>query len=478
MPRVEFAGQSVRDNATTGANPTRLVNLYREPTGDGYVLRSVPGMAAWADLGTPLMRDLQVVGASLYAAAGGRLWKIRKSGSVIDCGAIGNETETNISSNGGAVLVASGGVLRVYQDATLTETAVAPFSDIGSVAYCGNYSIVTELHGKRLAWSDLADPTTWPGLNFATAGIVDEDIVRAIVLSDVVFIFGATSCERWSVTGQADANAFARINGGNIDIGLPYYACIARFPGGFGFVGSNGTVNLWLGDIVAIGTPAVNAAIAANTPRSMLYYEARGHGFLALTFTDRPAWVYDMATKEWHERAEEQNDPWSARASAFFDGAWRVGSDLGAVARLSPYCEDLGAPLIRRVVGRRFRMDKPGTLALVEAFPRKGTDDESVADLGLYMASGDGEAMFERELGPVLLAPGWDSGPAKIGLRVSGDGGKTFSHLRLRDVGERGDYANRVTWRALGWHRSVTVEFSLSSIFDVPLEAAAVVEIA
>ena len=478
MPRVEFAGQSARDSATTAANPTRLINLYREPTGAGYVLRTVPGMGAWAAFDAPMMRDMHVVGNRLYAAAGARLWKVNKAGSEFDCGAIGNTTETCLSGNGDTVMVAAGGILQAWDGDTLDAITVDPFSDIGSVTYCGYYSLVSELRGRRFAWSDLADPRTWPGLNFATASIVDENITRLVVLSDTVFVFGATSCERWTVTGQADANAFTRIGGGELDIGLPYYACVARFPGGFGFVGSNGTVNLWLGAIVSVGTPAVNAAIASETPQSMFYYEARGHGFLVLTFQSRPAWVYDMATKEWHERAEGISGGWSARAAAWFDGAWRVGDNLGRVAELSTFAIDFGAPLIRRAVSPRFSPDKRVTLALVEAFPRKAQDREANTDLSVYMASGDGELMGELGGQPVLVAPGWDSGPAQIGLRVSDDGGMTFGRVRMRDVGEPGHYDKRVTWRALGQYRSVTVEISTASIEEVPIEAALVMEFA
>lgn len=477
MPRIEFAGQSARDNATTAANPTRLINLYREPTGAGHVLRCVPGMEAWADIDTAIMRDMRVHKDALYIAAGGRLWELDEDGAATDCGAIGNSTQTGLSSNGELVVTVGRGQMRVWDGETLDEVTVAPFEDVGSVEFLGNYSLASQLRGKMWAWSELADARTWPGLNFTTASITDEEITRLVVLSDTVFVFGATSCERWALTGEANANAFARIGGGELDIGLPIYHCVTRFPGGFAFVGSNGTVNLWIGQVAPIGTPAVNAAIAAETPKSMIYYERGGHGFVALTFTSRPAWVYDMAMKEWHERAEGVDGAWRARVAAYYAGAWRVGTDLGKIAKLSDIRRDFDAPLLRRAVSARMDIDMK-TLALVEAFPRKGLDDEDANAMQLYLETSGGAAVAEETTMPLLGETGWDSGAAQVGLRLSPDGGRSFGKLRLRDVGEIGDYAKRITWRALGQFRSVTLEFSLSSITEVPMETVVQVEVA
>lgn len=477
MPRIEFAGQSARDDATTAANPTRLINLYREPTGAGHVLRSVPGMQAWGDIDTAIMRDMRVHKDALYIAAGGRLWELDADGAATDRGAIGNSTETGLSGNGDLVVTVGRGRMRVWDGLTLDEVTVDPFEDVGSVEYLGNYSLASQLRGKLWAWSDVADARDWPGLNFATASITDEAITRLVVLSDTLFIFGATSCERWSITGAAGASAFARIGGGELDIGLPIYHCVTRFPGGFVFVGSNGTVNLWVGQIAPIGTPAVNAAIAAEPPKSMIYYERGGHGFVALTFTGRPAWVYDMAVKEWHERAEGVQGAWRARVAAYYAGAWRVGTDLGKIAKLSDLRRDFDAPLLRRAVSARMDIDMK-TLALVEAFPRKGLDVEDVHAMQLYLETAGGAAVAEESTMPLLGEFGWDSGPARIGLRLSPDGGRTFGKTRLRDAGEGGDYAKRITWRALGQFRSVTLEFSLSSVEEVPLETVVNVEIA
>ncbi len=474
MPRVPLAGQSAREDATRQANSSRLVNLYREPTEAGMVLRAVPGLAAWSETGTSLMRDMVVVDDALYAVVGGNLWKFTASGSARDLGFVGFDDDASVSSNMGKVLATAAGDLSVW-DGALTVTTVTPFSDVASVDYLGGYSVVSERGGRQFAWSALNDPTSWPGLHFATANIADEAIRKIMVVSDTLFIFGALSCERWALTGEADENAIARINGGEIDVGLASARAICRVPGGMAFAASNGTVCLWLGGLAVISTPAVNAALAAGTVQTLFYYEDRGHGFVAVTFSDRAAWVYDMAMREWHERAEGRDNPWRVRRAAKFNDVWRLGDDNGRVSVPSTLRQDLGQPLLRRAVSYRMNFDTMRALALVEAFPRKGMDLERPSAVAVVdPGAGDG---IDIGGGPLLTTSEFDSGPAKVALRVSHDGGMTFGKLRLKDVGARGNYERRVTWRALGAMRSAVFELSTGSEDEVPMLAELNVEL-
>lgn len=469
MPRLEFVGQSTRDSATTQASPSRLVNLFREPSGEGMLLRSVPGSWLWAETGVSLMRDMLTVGSHLYALVGGNLYKVGSDRVVLDCGTVGFDADAALSSNGGKVLATAQGRLKLWDGTTLSEVTGLPFDRKSSVCYLGGYSVVAELGGKQFAWSDLSDPTSWPGLNFATADISDDAITRIVEVADTLFIFGARTVERWALTGQSGANAIARIGGGALDIGLLSAACLTRIPEGMAFVASNGTVCLWLGGPTVISTAAVNAAVADETPVSLFYYEFRGHGFVVVAFRNRPAWVYDMATQEWHERAYGRDGAWSARNAAFLDGLWLLGDDEGRLMVPTDFGSDFGEPLQRRAISRRIDFGGFRTVWLVEAFPRTGLDREARG--GVVLTPGGADVVEQAPDEPILGMSGTDSGPAQIGMRLSHDGGRTFGKLRMRPVGETGKYETRVTWRALGAMRSAVMEFSTAAVDEVPILA-------
>jgi hypothetical protein len=173
----------------------------------------------------------------------------------------------------------------------------------------------------------------------------------------------------------------------------------------------------------------------------MFYYEERGHGFICIAFRDCPAWCYDTATGEWHERAEN-GLAWSARASVRQNGVWYVGTDGGRIASLSEQCLDFGAPMVRRYVSRTLDPGRRVRLAMVEAFPRIAGDVQGAGDLSA----------------------------ASVTLRTSRDGIE-FGSPKARQVGPVGAYDTRLTWRELGQFRRATVELSQSSAVDVPLLA-------
>jgi hypothetical protein len=211
------------------------------------------------------------------------------------------------------------------------------------------------------------------------------------------------------------------------------------------WVGGDGKVHV-LG-VGPISTPPLEVALAAETPRKMFFYEQRGHGFICLTFSDDPAWCYDIATGEWHER-EQDGGPWEAGATAKLAGSWYAATDSGKVAKMFNSCTDFGMPLVRRFVSNTLEMDDRFNVAKLEAFPRPAGD-----------VQGDGT-------------------PAKVTLKTSRDGGMSWGPAKDREVGAAGAWEQRLTWRALGQFRKATVELSLSCPADVPILSSIDVETA
>ncbi len=475
MAKIEFVGQSSRDATNPQANTGRLINMYREPVAaggrTGHALRSVPGVAAFVDLDQPLMRAMERVGDLVYAVCGGRLFSVSDAGAVVDIAAIPDDENTTISGNNGKVSIVAGGVYHVWDGATLTTPAPGVLDTVSSVTYIGGYTVLTGSNtasDRLIQWSDLADAETFPGLNFASAETTDEPVTRATTVREMLLVFKPTGHEAWRVTGEAGANALELIVGSHSEIGLKAFQALTHYPDGVAVVSSDGRVSAWTGaGLAPISSVGVNTAVDLMVPQRMFYYEARGHGFICVTFRDCPAWCYDIATLEWHERSEGIHIvPWSARATVKLSGHWLVGYDNGKIGVFSPIPQEFGGFLKRRAYSQLMTSSASFRVPFVEIYGHVGHDryPQEVTFL-----SDDGSYLGELAYG-FLGDAGPEQGPPKIGIRVTRDG-VSFGLERLRDMGERGEYWHRITLRGLGWFRSFGAEISLTAPVDTPIYA-------
>ena len=443
MPKVEFAGQSARDADNPAGNTARLINAYREPMvpggRSGAVLRAVPGMAAFAEVSAVFVRAMSNFDGGIMAIVGENLYRVATDGTVTLIGDVdATDVIAGLDQSTGYVVAVAGRKYWHWNGTTLATVVAGNVPNPASVAYLGGYVIVSDYGTRVFGWSALADPTTWSGLNFASAEITPDPIIRLIAFKDALYVFKATGFERWAVTGLSGPNAFQRIGGAQEEPGLAAYGLIVTFPNGLSYVGSDGRVYVF--GVGPISTPPVEVAIERLRPNRMFYYEQRGHGFICIAFDETFAWCYDTATGEWHERAQSDM-PWQARASVKVGTAWYVGTDSGKIAKLTGRCADFGDPMVRRYVSRTLDAGERFTVAKIEAFPRIEGDIQ-----------GDGDAT-----------------EAKVTLEMSRDGGFTYGLPRDRGVGAVGAYETRLVWRALGQFRKATMQLSISSTTDIPL---------
>ncbi len=440
MPMVEFVGQSVRDADNIRDNPSRLVNLYREPVdpGDKHVLKSVLGTSAFAELGGVFVRAMAEYEGSLYALANLALQKIDPDGSVTSLGATDDDEIASIAGNNGNVTAVIAGKYYLWDGVSVTEPTAGAFSDFGAVDYLGNYTILTELNGRRFQWSGVADPDTLPGLSFSTADGRDDNIIRPLAMNGQLYILKQSSIEIWYLTGAAGASAFERQVGGVIDVGLKSFGLVCRFDGGAFMVGDDGRAYIIGGQLQPVSTPAVETAIKNCRPEFCLTFDDEGHTFCVITFRDCPAWVYDVATGEWHERAQGADlDPWAVSVSARMGTDWFVGRDGGEILQLGRTNTDGGLPLVRMAQSRNLYMDGGRfTVSECEIFPRVGFD------------------------------------AATVELSVSRDGGITWGSPKARSW-EVGEYTKRIVWRNLGQFRQGAFRLKISDPVDVPLSSQA-----
>lgn len=438
MPQVEFVGQSAQDQSNIAANPSRLVNCYREPLvpggRSGYTIKPVPGTEL-VDTFPASVDAVATVSREVYAASGGGLYQMTISGAFL-LGAIPTGTDTIISGNNNHVTVTVDGQYRVWNGTTLSSPAAGAFSRYSGHEYISNYTVLTEQGGRRFQWSDIADPTDLPGLNFSTADGRDDNLIRPVAINGALYLFKETSHEIWYNTGLSGASAFERQSGGVYDVGLLAHGLICKVPGGAFFVGDDGRAHLISGGVNPVSIPAVEVSIRKNTPRSCFLYEAFGHTFCVIAFADRVAWVYDIASGEWHERAEgAELGPWRATCSAKNGGVWYAGRDDG-LYRFAEVATDGDMPLVKEMTSRTLTVERRKFVTdLLEAFPRQG---------------------FEAQ---------------KLELEVSRDGGVTWTAPKQANIGPVGNYGGRVTWRGLGAARQFTARIRASENFGFAISA-------
>jgi hypothetical protein len=455
MASLEFATKSTRDADFTAATTERLINLYAEPLAEGaqarFQIKSVLGSQSLTTLSGAFVRALAMVPASdltdrLFALADGRLMQIDAAGALTDRGAVDDCGNcSSISSNGADVTITANGKYYRWNGTTLNEPTAGAFSSFGSVDFVGGYTMLTERDGRRFQWSALANANSLPGLNFATAEGRNDPIIRGLAVNGNFWIFKSTSIEIWAPTGQANENAFSQIPGTLIETGLRSFGLVTKIPSGAFFVGNDGKVFLASGaQITPASTPAVETAIAQGQPTDCYYYEDEGHAFCVIRFDDRPAWVLDLSTNMWHERATGTG-AWRATSSARAFGSWIVAGNGGTVEKLVRSNIDGADPLIRQATSRT-----------------------------LYIEGN----RFRVMLVEFLARVGRSASPASMLMRISRDGGLTWGPQRSTSMGALGQYQQRMVFRNLGQARRLTVEVTITDPADLTLLSSANVVVA
>lgn len=437
---MEVFGPSAADQSNPQANPARLLNMFREPVPVAtqwgkprHLLRQVQGLKQWADSGEIFARDLINMDGVLHGAFGNHLYRFGADGTPAQLAPL-RAGPTYLARNAERITIASDGHYFVWSGTFLSEPAPGAFDRFGSVSYLAGRTILTELDGNRFQWSDIDDPSTLNGLNFASAEQRDDKLLRGLAVSGVLMLFGERSTEIWSATGLGGASAFGLLPGAVVDTGIKAPALAVAIGGGVFCIGSDGIAYIAAGtQWQAVSTPAVNTAIAGSDPKRCLYWEYRGHKFAAVTFGSCPAWVYDLTTQEWHERAQGQG-PWQAAVAVPYGSGFAFGATDGKVYTPVLDGTDAGGTLYRQ------------------------------ATSGLLDNGGGYFTIDECEFGASYGFQQMNQSAA-LQLEVSRDG-VTWGRSESVDLGFDGDFMKRAVFRRLGTSRKFAMRLTLSDPCD------------
>lgn len=454
MPHFLFARQSAGTAEDAEFSNERLVNLYVRAWPDGALapglIKQTEGMITFANLGTDRpVRAMIRKGAIVYAVSGGKLFSVSSAGTVTELyGSLLDSANTTMFKNdNNEIGIAAGGTYYVWDisGASMSTPAMTALTGVQGVAFKDGYGILVDTASDRWQITGVSDATSLGALDFSSADDSTDGIVGVAAYNGYVWIFGEETIEPWRNTGAAKF-PFQRVSGGTIPRGCFGAKTIIGEDQSLFWVGDDRIVYRMLEGPKRISTHAVERALRNQQDGDDLTaftWTEDGHKLYGIRFPNAPAWVYDMNTQLWHERASDNfgESTWRANSSVRAFGYEILGSSDGILYRLSPTAYQEGSTSIARIA---------------ESAPVQDGDRFTYLD----------RVALEMKTGYVDI----DREP-QVMLQISRDG-KLYTPEKFRGLSDLGDYRRTVSWNRQGSARRHQVRFKITDPIPVSIYGA------
>ncbi len=445
MPRVPFAINSYRHESLP-LSAQRVVNWYPETqpvdAKTRVPLLPWPGLKAFTTAGSGPIRNQTVMNGVLYAVSGNRLYSVDASGVASDKGSVGINATGLVSAahNGTQLVIVNDNKGWIYNRNTdlLTQITDPDFRSATAVIFLDGYHIFIELNSDTFFISALDDPTAYAALDFAVAEGDPDNLINLTVNARQLLLFGRQSVEPWYNSG--DTFPFDRLSGAYVEKGIAAKYSLVNMDNSVFWLGSDKKVYRLDGFTpTRVSTHAIEQAIekfsdVGDAEGNRVSW--KGHDFYVLTFPGQASFVYDAATRLWHERQSYGDKDFRGCCITEAYNRTVIGDRTGnALYTLDgDTFTDAGEPLVCSATGA----------------PYYAAGEEATM--------GEFEAIFEMGLGATT---GQGENPQAM-LRYSNDGGKTWSPEQWRSIGKRGEYDRVAVWNRLGGFMQRVVEVTVS----------------
>jgi hypothetical protein len=281
---VNVAGPSYQSRSRPVSSQA-TINFYMEFDDSGkspVVLHSYPGQKVFGSA-TGVDRGQHRMGALNYRVAGSTLWEVSSAGVHTNRGTVKGNARCIFANDGTNMFIVNAGNVQQYNKDTKALTDVTDPDISGSIAvdFLNSQFIYTKFN--QFIISDVNNGASASALNTAQAESQPDDLIRAYVFDQIVYMFGELTTEPWYNSGSG-LPPFDRIDTQMMSIGLAATHSVAH----------NDNFLYWLGDDRQIyqaagGTPnrvsskaiahaiegydVVNDAVAYT-------YTLEGHGLL------------------------------------------------------------------------------------------------------------------------------------------------------------------------------------------------------
>jgi hypothetical protein len=364
-------------------------------------------------------------------------------------------TYTNVSLTGGTGRLAT---------ATITVNSSGNVSGV-SIAYGGKSYLVNDVlsanagniggTGSGFQFTVSQVGTSGGAFNplYYASKTGSPDPIQSIqVVHREIWLIGSKTSEVWYDSGAATF-PFQIMPGAFIEHGTAAPYSIAQSDLNVFFLGKDkqGQTVVFMGEgyqAKRISTHAQEAEFATYSTISDAIgytYQQLGHTFYVLTFpTANTTWVFDLATRQWHQRAYSDNNGLLQRhrgmsAAAAYGVNVVQDWQTGALYKFDPTSFT----------------DNGQTMQYIRGFPTLANEGKRVKyksfiadmEVGTDTGSVDGTSQ---------------TNPPLVSLRFSDDGGKSFNNPITQSLGALGQYQQSLKWTRLGLARNRVFEVSWS----------------
>lgn len=453
----------------------RAVNFYLEQDELGAGKGQEPAVL----IGTPGLRLKQMVGQGpiravytlsnnsvMYVVSGSEVYQL--SGSLSTplrlAGTLLTRTgPVSIADNGTQLIMVDGsaGYYNTIGSTSLTKITSLNFYPADVVTFQDGYFILNKKDTIFFFFSDLYD-ITFPPLNIVGKSGNSDRVVAAYSVSRLIYVFGEKTTEIWANTGASANTPFSVQLGRFSQIGCLAPHTIQVLGETLLWLGSNGqgggiVYELQNAAPTRVSTHAVEFALQELGDLSSATawtYQQEGHHFYCLNAPgSKTTWCYDPEIKQWHERQSTIGGVTNrhlAEHHAVLNGEHIVGDYRnGNLYKIDlDYHKDNNEPILR------LRQSPHVSSTLNRMFVHLFEVD---CEFGVGLDE-DGRPL--SDVNPQLV------------LRISHDGGNTWSIPAYATMGKIGEYKARARWQRLGSSRDFMFQVSSSDNVRVTLLSA------
>lgn len=439
--RIPFATQAYQSQSLP-VSAQRCVNLYAEKAPRGrtnVALFGTPGLVRWATVGEGPIRGIHEMVGLLYVVSGTEVYKLDRSKAATRLGTVHGCDSVIMQDNGFQILLLVGqgaGDAYVVTSTDVNRITDPDFPGAGSATFLDQYLIISEPDSARFHISALLDVTSWDALDFATAEANTDKLLRVFADHRELWLLGEESAEIWTNTGISPF-PLERQSGTFVERGIAAPDSAVKLDNTVYWIGDDSIVYRSEG---YIPTGVSQHGIEGVLQRSDLSdvhaftHTLDGHPFYVIRKPNAFTYAYDVRTKLWHERQTYGRDDWRVTGHARAFGKDFV-IDEAAIYELDPdvYTDD------------------GGTIQRIAASPQLWADAQRAHMKNLVV---------DMEAG-VGLTTGQGSDPQAM-LRISDDGGRSWSNERWAGIGKIGENEQQARWNRLGQFRQRVLELTIS----------------
>lgn len=343
----------------------------------------------------------------------------------------------DINDNGFDIGIVDGAGLYAYnyKDDTFSQLNPEAWQGSDSITYFSSYFVYIKKDTQQFYISKSYAINEMNALDFGAKENFPDNALTSVALNGLLIIVGSQSMQAYVNSGDA-AFPLTAVTGGSTYVGCSAVGSISVMNDTMFFLGENkqgsGQIYTYNGGntVSKISNLALDYFLQSqeNLSDATAYnYQEDGKTFYVINFPDASTtWTFDLTTQMWHERQYMQTNGVATRHRVEHHINWRnkhIVSDYkkNIIYEMSlDYYNDDGFPIVR-------------TRRSPHMF-----DSENLGRIFFNEFKLDCDVGNDNE----------DN--AKIYLRYSNDGGRTWSNYLEANLGAKGHYKKVVAWRRLG----------------------------